>query len=913
MKKKFYRYAMVGILFFMTILGIKTVKAETYTGQAIWPSEFISNIYVKKIKPDGYGKYQQMQFIRRSEDNKFVYCLQPYTDIDNNLPYYEVIREDYEKVLNMTEEQWDRISLLAYYGYQYNENGYDHSSNKWYAITQVMIWRTTNPESDIYFTDSLNGNRISSFNDEIAEMENLIQNHYKVPSFESNLTLPLGSSITLTDKNNVLNNYKISSAENVTATISGNTITITATSIGNAKVNLIKKTTKYETNPIVYFSNHSQNVMRVGNYDPVNTNIKLEIFGGKVEINKLDRDTQTNTPQGQGTLQGAVYGVYNTSGDLITKLTTDKNGYAISDYLPSVGEFVIKEISPSNGYTLDKNIYRVIVDKDNLLASVNVLEKVITGKVEITKVYASAKTQIMLPEAGVKFAIYDINNNLIQEVITDKNGKINITLPYGEYILKQLTTTEGYEYADDYNFKISEDGQEIKEVISNAEITAKLKVVKIDADTKEVIKRANIKFKIFDVKNNEYVCQKITYPTAKTICEYETDENGILITPYPLFSGTYKLEEVDQVIDGYLWNKESVEFKINENTDLIKNNELGIIYQIVFANKPVKGEVVIEKLGEFATLNDKEGYSFISKNLSGVEFGLYQDDNLILKGTTDEKGNLKFENLNLGSYCIKEIKTLDGYILNDKPYCFELKYKDQYTAVITYKLLIENKLKTSKYEFTKKDYSTDAPLPNTTMEIYTINNELVYSGITDSNGKIIIERLPIGKYYILEKEAPEGYLINEEKMFFEVTFDDEIVKSEMKDQKITGTLEFTKTDFIESKTLPNTTIEIYTINDELIYTGTTDENGMIIIDKIEYGKYYILEKEAPEGYQLNTEKMYFEIKEDGEIVKCKMKDEIIIEVPNTEKNEVPYLEIISLLLALAGIGVILYAKNKKNK
>ena len=50
MKKKFYRYAMVGILFFMTILGIKTVKAETYTGQAIWPSEFISNIYVKKMQ-----------------------------------------------------------------------------------------------------------------------------------------------------------------------------------------------------------------------------------------------------------------------------------------------------------------------------------------------------------------------------------------------------------------------------------------------------------------------------------------------------------------------------------------------------------------------------------------------------------------------------------------------------------------------------------------------------------------------------------------------------------------------------------------------------------------------------------------------------------------------------------------------
>ena len=912
MKKSIYKYAMIGILFFMTILGIKTVNAETYTGQAIWPSEFIPNMYIKKVKPNGYIRYEQSQFIRRSEDNKFVYCVQPYIGIDNNLPYYSIAREDYAKVLGFTEEQWERISLLSYYGYQYNENGYDHSSNKWYSITQLMIWRTTNPESDIYFTDKLNGNKISSYDDEIAELNQLVENHYVTPKIDNEITLPLGSSTTLTDANNVLKNYKVSSTENVTATISGNTITITATGIGNAKINLVKKTTKYETNPIVYYSNHSQNVFRVGNYDPVNTKFNLKVIGGKVEINKLDRDNLTNKPQGMGTLKGAVYGVYDTSGDLITKLTTDENGYAISDYLPSIGEFIIKEITPSTGYTLDKNIYRINIDENNLLATLDVYEKVISGKVEITKVYASAKTQIMLPEVGVKFTVYDINNKLIQEVITDSNGKINLSLPYGEYVLKQLTTTEGYEYAEDYNFKIAEDGQEIKKVISNAEITAKLKVVKVDSETKEVIKRANIKFKIFDLKNNEYVCQKITYPTAKTICEYETDENGILITPYPLFSGTYKLEEVDQVIDGYLWNEESVEFKINEKTELIKDKELGVIYQIIFANKPVKGEVIIEKKGEQAILKDNE-YIFENKNLKGVEFGLYQNDKLITKGITDENGKLIFSNLKLGNYCIKELKTLDGYILDEKPQCFEIKYKDQYTAVITYKLSLENKLKTSKYEFTKTDYATDETLPNTKMEIYTENDELVYSGITDENGTIVIDRLPIGKYYIIEKEAPEGYLINEDKMYFEVTFNDEIIKSEMKDKKITGTLEFTKTDFSESKTLPNTTIEIYTENDELIFTGTTDENGKIIIEELEYGKYYIIEKEAPEGYLLNTEKMFFEIKENGEIVKCIMKDEIIIEVPNTEKNEVPYLEISSLLLALAGIGVILYAKNKKNK
>ena len=52
--------------------------------------------------------------------------------------------------------------------------------------------------------------------------------------------------------------------------------------------------------------------------------------------------------------------------------------------------------------------------------------------------------------------------------------------------------------------------------------------------------------------------------------------------------------------------------------------------------------------------------------------------------------------------------------------------------------------------------------------------------------------------------------------------------------------------------------------------------------------------------------MYFEIKEDCEIVKCIMSDEIIIEVPNTEKNEIPYIEIISILFLLSGLGIILY-------
>lgn len=902
--KRLFKYAMSCMLFLMAIFTVTEVHAEQYTGQAIWPSEYISNIYIKKARPDGYTKYQQARFIRRSEDNAFVYCVQPYTDIDNNLPYYNVERSDYARVLGFSDAQWERISLLAYYGYGYE----GHSDQKWYAITQVMIWRTTNPESDIYFTDTLNGNRVSRFDGEMAELESLVANHYKAPRFQDNIVMPIGSTITLNDSNNVLSNFRVAGATNVNASVNGNTLTVTATKVGDATINLQKSATKYELPPIVYFKDGSQNVFRVGNYDPVRTNLKIKVVGGKVTPEKYDVETKTKQAQGEATLDGAIYGIYKIDGTKIGTVSSNTT----SNYLPELGRFYLLEEKASTGYTLDSNKYYFEITEDNLTPTVKVYEQVIRRDFEITKVYATDETTIMTPEVGVKFGVYNRNGVLVGEYTTNNQGNFEFNLPYGSYTVKQLTSTSGHEKMKDFNIEVKEVGGVIKKVISNAEITAKLRVVKIDAETKEVIKRAGIKFKILDTKTNEYVCQTTSYPKQK-ICVFETDENGEFITAYPLNTGTYKLEEVDQVIDGYLWNKESHEFTIDENSVLREDSEYGIIFDTQFENTPVKGEVKIEKVGEVARLDEGKGYKYINEKLAGIKFGIYQGDDEIATGITDENGNLTFGNLKLGSYCVKELKTLDGYILNDKPVCFTLKYKDQYTPVITYKTLIENKLKTTQYEFTKTDYSTDETLPNTKMEIYTVDNELVFAGETDENGKIVIERLPIGKYYILEKEAPEGYLINDEKMYFEVTGEDKVIKSTMKDEKITGTLEFTKTDFSESVTLPNTTIEIYNYKDELVYTGTTDENGKIVIEKIPYGKYYILEKEAPKGYTLNTEKMPFEIKEDGEIVKCSMKDEKNIEVPNTEKNEFPTAEVGSILLCLLGIGVFIYGKFRNKK
>lgn len=925
MKSRIGKYAMMGILFLLTIFGVQTVHAEQYTGQAIWPSEYISNIYIKKDRNDGYSKYQQARFIRRSEDNKFVYCLQPYTDIDNNLPYYDVIRSDYERVLGFSEEQWERISLLAYYGYQYNDNGYDHSDHKWYAITQVMIWRTTNPESNIYFTDTLNGSYTSKFDGEMAELDRLVANHYKTPSLENGVVLPIGQTKELNDSNGVLSNYTITGTENVTASINGNTLSVTANSIGEGKVTFEKRATKYEIPPIVYFSDHSQNVFRVGNYDPVRTKFTLKVIGGRVTPAKVDVETRTNTPQGEAKLGGAVYGIYKVDGTRVGQVVTNEDGRNTSDYLPELGRFYLLEEQPSEGYLLDSNKYYFEITENNLNPEVQVFEQVIKLDFEFTKVYASAETQIMEPEVGIKFGIYNRAGEQVEEVTTDSQGVFRFTLPYGTYTVKQLTTTKGHEKIDDFNVEVKTTGEVVKKVISNAPITAKLRVVKIDAESKEVIKRANIKFKIFDIKNNEYVCQTITYPNKQTICVWETDSEGEFTTAYPLMTGTYRLEEVDQVVEGYLWNSQSHEFSIDEDSNLRTDSEYGIIFDTDFENQPVKGEIQIKKAGEVAELTDN-GFEFKTSSLEGVKFGLYAQediiwndkviytkDTLVEEKITDQDGNIVFDNLYLGKYYVKEIETLDNYVLDENKYEAELVYKDQYTPVIVYSESILNILKTGKLEFTKTDISESKTLPNTLIEIYTEDDRLVFSGRTDEEGKIVIDRLPQGKYYILEKEAPEGYKLNEEKMPFEIKENGEIIKSTMKDEDITGTLEFTKVDISTDEPLPNTLIEIYNAeNDELVFSGRTDENGNITIDKIKYGKYYILEKEAPEGYQLNPEKMYFEITEDGQVIKSVMKDEKIVEVPNTGLSEINYDKVTPIIVIVLGAGLIIYA-TKKNK
>ena len=895
MKKVISMMALMIVSAIFCIFTIKNVKAETLE------MRYQNDIYYVHVNDDGTG-YSSYQLAMFYVDGKLAYCVEPGLAIYSTK--YDVGGWD---VTSLSPEQRKRIELIGYYGYEYPT----HQGNvKYYMAAQELIWKAAKPLSATLSTQKRGGGQIINIEAEKNEIERLISNHLTKPDF-NNKTINgvIGDTISLVDSNNVLSEFSVYDASSNDVQINGNRLDIKVNRTGENQIKFIRKNYDNDIN-LVYYNSNSQKLAHTRLSDPVTAKLNLNIVAGTVKINKLDKDTNKNKAQGEGSLKGAVYDIFNENDEYITSVTTDELGQAVSVNLPSLGHYYLKEKTPSKGYTLDETKYEFDMTKENLNQNINVYEKVISKSYDITKVYACNKTGIMIPEQNVEFGIYDKNNKLVLKKTTDKDGKIYFTLPYGSYTLRQLTTTKGYEKIEDYNFEIKDVGEKVNKIFSNAKITSKIKIIKVDENDQRV-KKAGIKFKIKNIDTNKYVCQKITYPNKKTICEYETTSDGTLITPYPLNYGNYQVEEVDEKITGYLWNKTPLKFSINENSTIVKNGDDSII-ELRFKNTEVKGKITINKFGEKFTI-EKNKYSYTTKKLENVLFGVYDEDkNLIKRIYTDKNGYAEITNLKLGVYYIKELQTPKGYILDNKEYKIELTYKDQYTSIVTSNINLKNYLEKGTLEFTKTDFVSSEVIPNTLIEIYDENDKLIFTGKTDKKGKIIIDDLKLGKYYIVEKEPATGYTITTEKVYFEIKKNKEIVKAKMKDKPITGILEFTKTDVSTSEALPNTLIEIYNENDELIFSGRTNENGKIIIPGLRYGKYYIVEKEAPEGYNLNHSKMYFEILEDGKVVKATMTDEkVIVEVPKTGIKDFKLIYIFGTTFIIVGVGILIYVKTKR--
>ena len=161
--------------------------------------------------------------IKSTANNYIYYCIDPATHIpflneSKANSYNKIVSEkDIISKLKIDENTLTRIKLLAYYGYGYKDEKYNHTSKKWYGITQVLIWRTIRPDVTWTFkTGRYGGIKASLHFNEVSELLTLVYNHSILPSFDSEeLNLFVGDKITLEDTNNVLYKFNIKSTNNI--------------------------------------------------------------------------------------------------------------------------------------------------------------------------------------------------------------------------------------------------------------------------------------------------------------------------------------------------------------------------------------------------------------------------------------------------------------------------------------------------------------------------------------------------------------------------------------------------------------------------------------------------------------------------------------------------------------------------
>ena len=786
MKNKYKLALMFFVSVFFMLAGYTEVSAATLTQTPV------DNWYYTRR---GGGKpYMSAQWNLYDLDGKTAYCIEPGVNITTS---------DYEGAIGWINSPYSdevnrKIQLYGYYGYNYP----GHENLRYRAAAQSLIWEATGGQIIEFWTEKYGNGNFINLNAERNEILRLASTHYEVPTFDSDTKdAVIGETTTFTDTKGILSNFDVVKSSDASVSINGNTLSVTPNVVGNITVVLKKKT--YTQDPTIIFVGKDATSQKMGMFgvdDPVLVRVKLNVVGGSLKINKKDLDTKLSKPQGDATFKNAVYELLDENYNFITDLIIDDSFSAKTDKILSPNKiYILREKTASEGYLLDKTEYRFKIDRDNLDIEMDVYEDVIEKTVNIYKVFADGSTTILKGEPNVSFEIYlKSTGEYYKTIKTDEKGFVSVKLPYGKWIFKQVSSTSGFEKVKDFEIVINNDSDEdITKIISNAEIRAKLKLIKVDSESRKILVRDGIKFRIKNLDTGEYVCQNVTYPGQEKICVFET-KDGMFITPYVLGHGNYQIEELEeQSITGYIWNSVPLKFSIDENSKFIQYDEFGLMLEVQFENKEVKGEVEIKKVGEKLVI-ENETFRYEEIELDGVHYDLIADgdiyvgdgtliykDKQLIKSFVTKDGYFKLTNLYLGKYCLIETKTVGNHVLNSKPYCFEIKYKDQYTDTIKLIINQKNYLAKGDFELSKVDLSTGEPVEGALIEIYTEDDILIYSGRTDKLGKLYVKGLESGKKYkFVEKEAPEGYILNDEIHEFEILNNGDIVKDTLSNEKI---------------------------------------------------------------------------------------------------------------------------------
>ena len=637
----------------------------------------------------GYGDMRLNDFANGQE----AYCIEP----GIMLAHGDVLRSDVIDVWNsFSYEQQNAIKLALLCGRAGNSSHLPGTPSCQQTATQMLIWEFvtgarqpsppyTRGNDEIYTCLVSNGQ-----NAEIGQIYDTILSYMlsymTLPSFMTAVSttapqeeLPYDGStysLTLTDTNNVIGNYSFSASDTaVSVEVSGNQLILRSASPLSAPVTVVATRNSAYTAASTftpYGSTTRQDiVVGVEAMGGMTGYLTLKANHKEFRITVTKEDGLTGTAQGDGTLAGAVYGLYH--GDtLIETCTTDANGQFTTGYYEAGEGWTIREIAPSPGYLLDTTVYPVPATADQLPTIKNdltltVKENPILGQFSISKLAVNSAAGTEAPETGATFEVfpksvgsYEAAAESERDILTcGENGTAQSKLlPYGVYIIRQLSGWEGYVLDTTlHEVNITSDGETVSLSIRNEIYKGSLTIQKVDKDSGQALPDA--RFRLLDSTGNPFA-------------EGMTDANGILLFENIPF-GDYYLEELEAP-DGYKADTTPYVFSVTADGQKIeiRRENTRIPGSVTVAKTDSGGNPIPGAAFRLEYSEDGEIWTPVfhadvpAKEIGGCISESLSDGMLI----TGDDGIAVFGGLRAGDgilYRVTEIATVNGYVLLTEP------------------------------------------------------------------------------------------------------------------------------------------------------------------------------------------------------------------------------------------------------
>ena len=559
-------------------------------------------------------------------------------------------------------------------------------------------------------------------------------------------------------------------------------------------------------------------------------------------------DSVTGEALGGATFQlRYLGGASGTGGTVIGQKVTGSNGMAIWTGLKP-GSYIVEEVDPADGYSIIQSSETVYLADNGEQSVITVrFENMPDGNLLIRKV-CSANPSVTLPDAEFKVTYADgtligDSNGIYR---TDENGEILISglQPGKSVVVTETQAPPGYLIDTQAQTVQIKEGRTVSLTFKN-QPKGELIIQKRDSATGQPL--AGAQFRVTTAAGCEVGLDGVIGDSTLTQNGiFTTDSSGeIRITN--LAPGAYVLTEI-KAPHGYVMDAPSTNVVIGEGGDT---------QTVVITNTP-KGGLVINKLD-----------SVTHEPLEGVEFTITEADGTVVDDNggmtssmglyrTDENGQIIIDGL-VGTFIITETKTIEGYTIHEESRTQTVVINPNDTQTIT----VYND-PVGGLELIKVNADdTKERIPNTTFEIRRMDDALVGTVTTDRNGRVFLS-LENGSYYAVETESAEGFHMDDTPHYFEVE-NGETTTLQVENTPVSAIL-IHKTDSATGEGIYGVPFILYDSTNTPVGQYTSDNEGYVLIEGLEAGRYYLRELEN-EGYVPDTEKktVYVESGETTEV------------------------------------------------